>query len=332
VFHTPLLWLSIKNKLVSTPADAIAHVLVILGRYGKWVLPTGLLAALLLPNAALAIQSAIAPLLAVLLVISFLQINLQDTIGFVQSFRPLLLYALLMQLLLPLLLYFGLDSLRVPREWLVPTVLVAAASCIAGGPSLVIMLRGNGAQAIRLLLVSTLSLPITSFPVLALLQLHASLPMLLRTVGVLFAVVLGAYVVARLLRRYWLGPLNNMQKARLDGLSAFVLAFLVIGLMAAMHTAWDNPMLILKTLLIATVVNFGLQCVGVLLNRVLGMQLPTTLGVMTGNRAVAIFLTALPVNVYQPYLLFIACYQIPMYLTPLLGQFIYKNFANESSR
>lgn len=313
------------------PADAFAHVLVALGRYGKWVLPAGLVAALLLPKLALAIQSALLPLLALLLLISFLQINLQKSVAFSRTDWQLLLYVLLMQLLLPVILFVGLQFVGVQREWLVPTVLVAAASCIAGGPSLVMMLRGNGAQAIRLLVVSTLLLPVTSIPVFALLQLHASTLMLWRTVAILFAIVLAAFFGAKTLRRYWLGPINSEQKALLDGLSAFVLAFLVIGLMAAIHTAWDRPLLILKTLLIATIVNFGLQLLGFVFDRIFGMQLPVTLGVMTGNRAVAILLTVLPVSVYQPYLLFIACYQVPMYLTPLFGQYIYKRIANESS-
>jgi len=282
---------------VTSPADAVAHVLIELGRYGKW----------------------------------FLQINLHTDLTLTRSVWQLLLYVVLMQLLLPLLMFAGLTVLGVPRQWLVPSVLVAAASCIAGGPSLVMMLRGNGAQALRLLVASTLLLPLTSFPVLALLNLHASSLMLLRTVALLFAVVLGAFLGAKILRRYWLGPLTDPQKAKLDGLSAFVLAFMVIGLMAAIHTAWDNPIRILKTLLVVTIVNFGLQLLGLMFNRLLGMKLPTTLGVLTGNRAVAIFLTALPASVYQPYLLFIACYQVPMYLTPLLGQFIYKRIANEPS-
>ncbi len=316
---------------MASAANALANTLVTLGRYGKWVLPLGLIAAVLLPDAAIAIQAAIAPLLAILLLISFLQINLDKSLSTAQPLWRLLLCVLLMQLLLPIALFFLLDSIGVSRQWLAPVVLVAAASCIAGGPSLVIMLQGNGAQAIRLLVASTLLLPVTSIPVLALLNLHATPLMLWRTVGMLFAVVLGAYMGAKLLRRYWLGPLTGAQKERLDGLSAFVLAFMVIGLMAAIHTAWDTPSLILKTLLIATIVNFGLQIVGLGLDRMLGTRLPTTLGVLTGNRAVAIFLTALPASVYQPYLLFIACYQIPMYLTPLLGQFIYKKLANESS-
>ena len=47
-------------------------------------------------------------------------------------------------------------------------------------------------------------------------------------------------------------------------------------------------------------------------------------GVLNGNRNIALFLAALPVGVTEPLLLFIACYQIPMYLTPLIGKPLYR--------
>jgi len=42
------------------------------------------------------------------------------------------------------------------------------------------------------------------------------------------------------------------------------------------------------------------------------------LTVMAGNRNIALFLVALPEPVMAPLLIFVGCYQIPMYLTPLL--------------
>jgi ACR3 family arsenite transporter len=40
--------------------------------------------------------------------------------------------------------------------------------------------------------------------------------------------------------------------------------------------------------------------------------------IIAGNRNVGLFLAALPAAQTDPLLLFIGCYQIPMYLTPLL--------------
>ena len=305
--------------------------LVAIGKHGKWVLPIGLLAAVLLPQIAMPMQALIGPLLAALLVVSFLQINPSAQPQWRLTIKHSLLLLLCMQLILPIVLLLAMQAASVPVAWLVPITLVAAASCIAGGPSIAMMLGGDGAAAVRLLIVSTLLLPVTAIPILALLPLHSSHGMLVRTALVLALVVFGAYFLARVLREHVFGPYNQQQRACLDGLAAVLLALLVLGLMAAIHTAWDNPGLLLTTLLCAFVVNFVFQLFGLGLNSLFSMNLPIVIGVMSGNRAVAIFLTALPESSYQPYLLFIACYQIPMYLTPLLGNYVYRRYKENAS-
>ena len=44
-----------------------------------------------------------------------------------------------------------------------------------------------------------------------------------------------------------------------------------------------------------------------------------------GNRNIALYLTALPIVQMEPLLLFIACYQVLMYLTPLIGNMFYRH-------
>ena len=308
-----------------------AQALVAIGKRGKWVLPMGLLAALLLPEFATRMQVTIGPLLAVLLVISFLQVNGRASGAWSDQLVRTAMLLFCSQLIIPVALLMLMRLLAVPVEWQIPVALVAAASSITGGPSIVMMLSGNGVVAIRLLIASTLALPITALPVLAMLPLHSSHAMLVRTAIMLTLVVVGAYFVAKLIRRYVLRSYDLHQRQCLDGLSALLLAFIVLGLMAAIHSAWDTPGLLLLTLFWACVLNFSLQIMGLGLNRLFSMNVPIVLGVMTGNRAVAIFLTALPASSYQPFLLFIACYQIPMYLTPLLGSYLYKRFTDHAT-
>lgn len=284
-------------------------------------------------------QVAIGPLLAALLVISFLQLpaptphsaptQTSSLLG--KEFLRTLALLLCIQLLLPIALLLLMRLVGVPVEWQIPITLVAAASSITGGPSMVMMLGGNGSAAIRLLVASTLLLPLSAFPVLAMLSLHTSHILLIKTALMLTLVVLGAYGVAKLIRRFVLGERTGRQRQNLDGLAAILLAMIVLGLMAAIHTAWHKPGYLAFTLLIACIVNVALAIFGLVLNRLFLVNMPIVLGVMTGNRAVAIFLTALPASTYQPFLLFIACYQIPMYLTPLLGGYFYKRFSNHAN-
>ncbi len=311
-------------------------VLAFAGEHGKWVLPLGLVAAVCLPQLANHMQAAIGPLLAALLVISFLQIQRSSELkqvrsGWQREYARIVGLLLCIQLLLPIACLLLMRLLGVPVHWQVPITLVAAASSITGGPSIVMMLGGNGAAAIKMLVASTLLLPLTAFPVLAMLPLHASHQLLFKTALTLTLVVLGSYCVAQALRRFLLHESTLRQRKNLDGLAAILLAMIVLGLMAAIHTAWHTPALLAFTLFLACVVNVGLHLIGLLLNRLCSFNLPIVLGVMTGNRAVAIFLTALPASTYQPFLLFIACYQVPMYLTPLLGNYFYRRYFNHAN-
>ena len=64
----------------------------------------------------------------------------------------------------------------------------------------------------------------------------------------------------------------------------------------------------------ALVLNFGLQ-----VSAYFNMRRKNAgAAIVTGNRNIALFLVALPPEIVDELLLFIGCYQIPMYLTPLV--------------
>ena len=48
------------------------------------------------------------------------------------------------------------------------------------------------------------------------------------------------------------------------------------------------------------------------------------LALAAGNRNIAIFLVALPPEVLAPLMIFIGCWQLPMYLTPMLLPRLYR--------
>ena len=110
----------------------------------------------------------------------------------------------------------------------------------------------------------------------------------------------------------------------IDGASAIAMAVVVVGLMSAVGPAiGSDPTGLALNLAIAFGINFAIQASVAMLLRAGGKpRLAVPLAIVAGNRNIALFLTALPVGVTDPLLLFIGCYQIPMYLTPiLLGRF-----------
>ena len=102
------------------------------------------------------------------------------------------------------------------------------------------------------------------------------------------------------------------------------MAVMVIGLMTSAQAALSSaPATLLVWLGAAFAANFGLQiAAGTVLSRLRAQPVRTAYAIAAGNRNIALFLVALPREVTDPLLLFIGCYQVPMYLTPiLLGRF-----------
>lgn len=243
-----------------------------------------------------------------------------------RTLMPLLGRVVLSQFALPCVLLLIGTLAGLPVVWVLAMTLVAAASPISGCPNLVLLMRGDAALALRWLLIGTAVLPITCLPLLYFLYPdQAASSMVQPSLKLLFLIGLSvglALLVIRLSRHYSVA----LDKQVIDGVSALVLALMVIGLMSAFHSPDTSLSDVVVMLLLAIVVNAGLQCLGVLGSRMLKYEKARTIstGVVFGNRNIALFLTALPAAQMEPLLLFIACYQVPMYLTPLIGDIFYR--------
>ncbi len=311
-------------------------------------MPAGLLAGFLLPALAAPLRAAIPYLIAVLLFVAWLRItdssgtnaSLWARFAFLKD-RKLISGVLVAQLVLPLLLYFLLSLSGIPAIWCMAAVLVAAAAPVSGGPNIVLLMKGDASLALRWLTVGTMLMPLTSIPVLALLlPSEPRLAVGLAIVKLLFIITIAMFAAIAVHNYGWGKAMKTPRSQEiLDGIAAILLASMVIGLMSAVHHPTSTLPVMAKMLLVAITINVGLQLLGIALanlSRSLGHSLGHSLslslskqavisfGVLNGNRNIALFLAALPVGVTEPLLLFIACYQIPMYLTPLIGRHLYR--------
>jgi hypothetical protein len=108
-------------------------------------------------------------------------------------------------------------------------------------------------------------------------------------------------------------------------LSAILMAVLVVGLMAAVGPALSrDPATLAFNLAVAFIANFGLQIGTFLILRRRDSEDAVPLAIVAGNRNIALFLTALPAAITDPILLFIGCYQVPMFLTPIILDRLYR--------
>ncbi len=163
---------------------------------------------------------------------------------------------------------------------------------------------------------------------LAQLILHPgqSITKMLATAFVLLTVIGTSVLLAALFSRHASQRRIRLNPEALDGLSALALALMVIGLMSAIHTPANDWLDIGQMLLLAVIINAGFQCLGVIAASVVKQERSRKIGmgVVYGNRNIALFLAALPATQMEPLLLFIACFQVPMYLTPLIGDVFYR--------
>ena len=300
------------------------------GAHGRLVLPLGLLAGIVFPFAAAPMREAIPWCIGALLFLAVLRLfpNSEKVASSVSVGQWWNIGKLVVatQVALPLTVFAMGSLIGVPDIGLLAMTLVAAAPPISGSPNLVLLLKGDGAIAMRWLMLGTALLPLSCLPVLWFLFPAQSITIMLWPSTVLLALIVTAVGLAFLVLHFTRRMNKELPAQAIDGASAILLAAVVIGLMSAVHdpnTTWAD---IVWMLLLAIGINGGLQCLGVFVGLAMASNKArtTALGVVMGNRNVALYLTALPVIQLEPLLLFIACYQVPMYLTPLIGDVFYR--------
>lgn len=295
-------------------------------RHGRACLVLGLVAGVALPGVAAALRPYLPEMVALLLLATAFRIGPAAAVESLAALRQSAGVVLIYQLVLPLALAglllvsgVGLGPLAVA------VMLMLSAPSVTGTPNFAILLGQDPAPALRLLVVGTALLPLTAVPVFLALPALGEIGAVMVAAGRLMAVI-GLAAAAGFALRHWgareLGPEG---RRALDGATALALAVIVVALMAAIGPALrETPMLVLRWLAAAFAVNFGFQLAALAVFRALGWgPRAVPLAMVAGNRNIALFLVALPAATTDPLLLFIGCYQFPMYLTPILLRRIY---------
>ena len=288
-------------------------------RHARLLLVAGLLAGLTLPALAAVIKDALPGLVALLLCLSAVRVGAKATLGNLKDLHGTAGALLILQLVLPLaalgaVLVLGLED----QPLAFALLLMLSAPSITGAQNFTSLMGHNPAPPMRLLILGT-----AVFPASALIALWG-LPGLEGSGGAALAALRLAIVIAAgvglgfALRRIFLPAPSTAQTRALDGASAILLAIMVVGLMAALGPALRaNPSEVAIWLVVASAANFGLQVAAHRLGAGPGTS------IVAGNRNIALYLVALPASVTDPLLIFIGCYQIPMYLTPVVMQRFY---------
>ena len=275
------------------------------------------------------IKPHISVLIAALLFVACLRVGPKQVLGAVHDMKASLLFVLVLQVMLPIAVVLAAWATGIGGPLVFALVLLMAAPSLSGSPHLVVLMGFEPSPALRQLVVGTALLPLTIIPVLLLVPEFGNFIDIAIASLKLMVIIVIAASIAFFIRLTILKNPDKETIEQIDGVSTILLAVTVVGLMAAIgEELGDNPTNVLLTLGVVLLANFGLQITAALLLARSKMQkLTVPIGIIAGNRNIAIFLTALPVATTDPLLLFIACYQIPMYLTPIVMRPFYQKLA-----
>ncbi|NNE88410.1 MAG: hypothetical protein HKN27_10075 [Silicimonas sp.] len=294
-------------------------LLLFAANHARWCLILGLLAGLTLPGLAATIKPWLPMLIAGLLFLSALRIGPKAAFGNLTDIRRTLSILVVYQVALPLVFLAIFLALGVASTVAaLALVLLMAGPSVTGSPNFTALMGFDPAPPMRLLILGTAAFPITVIPVFLLTPGLGDPGIVIQAAIRLIVVILIAAGVGFAVRLFWQPNVQHIKA--IDGASALTLGVVVIGLMFAVApTLTAEPITVMKWLALACVVNFGLQFLAYKALKSPGEA------IVAGNRNIALYLVALPVSLTDPLLIFIGCYQIPMYLTPMLMARIFGN-------
>jgi arsenite transporter len=306
-------------------------------RYGRVALVAGLVAGiglgLIAPGVAEASRVVIAPMVVGLLFLAVLRLGPEGVRAGLRGVGRALAVTLALQLALPVAAALVVLAGGWQGAAALGIVLMLAAAPITGSPNIAIMSGGDPVPALRQLVLGTALLPVTVIPVFALVPAFGEPAQVAAIVLRLLAVIALAGGLALLLRLKGVVPGTDRALRRMDGLASLVLAVVVVAIMGAVGPALREGGAVWGLLALVLAVNLGLQAGTGLIARAAGARATIApLGIVAGNRNVALFLSVLPAGLADELLLFIGLYQIPMYLTPLLMTRFYRWLADRPAR
>jgi hypothetical protein len=308
----------------------LARPLQTAARHGRLLLVLGLVAGVTLPDLAAAMRPWLPGLVASLLFLAVLRIGPRQALGAMRDLGLSLRVILAYQIALPLaaLAAFALMGLGGSLT-ATAIVLVLAAAPLSGSPNLTILVGFDPAPALRLVVLGTALLPLTVLPVFWALPQIEEGTAVLASVGRLLTVILVAALAAAALRLTVLRTPSAPAISALDGLAAITMAVIVVALMSAVGPMLRTaPATVAYWVAVAFAANFAMQrAAAAVLRRRIATDHLVPLSIIAGNRNIALFLVSVPPDLADRLLIFIGCYQIPMYLTPLLMSGFYRRLA-----
>ena len=310
----------------------IARLLKLLewfGVHARTLLPLGVIVAFLLPESGTFFKPTAPYILGLLVSVAMVRLDilavLKDAVQPRRLIRNICL-SLVLLIVMPYCLHtiakvIGLtESLQTLVTW------YAVSPPIGTTIWMCVFLGFSAPIAMEIVLLTNLLAPFTG-PFLGELLLGTAVPLSVMTLSLrLGAIIFGGILVA-VLAKWWIGDEQiSAYRGQFDGMATFLLlAFLVPVFDGVRAMVFAAPLMALALAGLATALNFGHQASVFMASHLLAEvrhnpSLPDdtrSVAVVSGNRNLGLYFAALPAD--PLFSLFVAAYQIPIYLTPMVA-------------
>lgn len=292
-----------------------------IGGQARWVLAVGVVLASVLPGLSAELRPHMPVFVALVFCVAMTRIDLVALLRAMarpRRFVELTALTLLLLWLTPALLWALARAAGLDAAMTAALVYTGAAPPITSAAGLCLMLGLNAALALELTIFASLAAPFLG-PLAVAALLGEAVPIDPGPLALRMAAMIAAGALAATLVRRLAGPARIHAHTRaFDGVAALALLVFVIPLFDGFWAAiLADPARAGALLLLAVAVNYGTQALLARgLMRPLGRGSAGAAGLTWGNRTVALYLAALPPD--PVFGLYVALYQLPMLLTPLV--------------
>lgn len=298
-----------------------------ISRHAVAILVASVFAALLVPDAASLFYPLIGPAVWLILFLSVLRIDWNQLVY--HGSRPFKVAAALLWLAAgAALVVWGVVLLvetLVPVPVAIKTALVlnAAAPPLMSSPAIALLVGLDAALVLIVITLATFIMPLVApAMVQELLGLDAGIETLALT-GRLGGLIISATVAGVIARRMIGGERISRSASAINGVSVLLLVYFAIAMMNGVtDRILAEPVFVAIVGIVAFASNVGLQIVGAVMFSWLGKREALSIGLPSGNRAMALWVAVIPA-MHPDVFLFFAMAQFPIYLLPAVMAWAY---------
>lgn len=301
--------------------------LAVFARRGSSLLAVAIFGGVLFPPLARAAHPLLSPIVFMIMIAIFLRVDLPGTFAHLRRPGRAAIIVAGQLGVSPLLMAAIIAPLHLDASIAAGLIIFAAGCAATSSPAFARMVGLDPDLSLIVALASTLLVPFTAPPLVALLA-GVALPIGTGafTLRLLFYVALPAIISLGLRRA--IGPDRLLAWGEaVDGGLVLLLFLYGFGVMDGLGArAVADPAWVVVALIAAFLADYALNALTTLALWPMGARTAAAAGLMAGNRNMALFIAVLPASADNRITLFFGLCQFPLFLSPFLLRPVYRRF------